>query len=54
MILTKKQIITEIMRGICLNTDSKFYVRVTLELLSIPDNDFIPTVLKELNWNLEQ
>lgn len=53
MILTKKQIITEIMRGICLDPKSKFYVRVMLKSLSTPDNHFIPTVLKELNWNLE-
>ena len=53
MILTKRQIIAEIMSKFCKDSSSKFYSRVMLKSLGVPDNWFIPTVAKELNWKLE-
>lgn len=38
MILTKKQIIIEILKGVCTDITSKFYIRVLLKSLSTPDN----------------
>ena len=53
MILTKKQIITEIMKKFCPDNTSKHYFRALRRSLAMSDNHFIPTVLNELNWSLE-